>query len=236
MMPPRRWLALTLTLAACAGVTETEGGIGSLTLVLPSPAELEVGQAIVVRAIVQSADGDTLDTPVIWRVLDSTATMDSVTGRLSGVTPGAARVVARALDLYSQTVTFTVVPRVDTVVRVSPAVVTVVATASESPDLSTRLEAGTPRVPVAGRRLVYAVVSPTFSDTAQRSVEFQTGGLMAVPRSSASGTPQPMPRLRRLEGRKAPDSAIVEVTAYRPSGGPAVPGSGVRFIVRFATP
>lgn len=235
-MTPRRWLGPALTLAACAGLTETDGGIGSLTLALPSPAELEVGQQVLIRAVVQSGNGDTLDVPVVWRVLDSTATMDSATGGLTGVAPGAARVVARALDLYSQTVTFTVVPRVDTVVRVSPAVLTVGATASESPDLSARLEAGMPRAPVAGRRLVYTVVSPTFADTAQRTLEFQAGGLVAVPRSSTLGTPQPMPRLRRLEGRKAPDSAIVEVTAYRPAGGPAVPGSGFRFIVRFATP
>lgn len=233
---PRRWPVVALALAACAGLTETDGGIGSVTLALPAPAELEVGQEITLRAVVQQGNGDTLDTPVIWRVLDTTATMDSTTGRLTGRTPGTARVVARALDLYSSTATFTIVPRVDTVVRVSPASLTVGPADSVSPDLSTRLEAGTPRAPVAGRRLVYAVVSPTFADTAQRTVEFQAGGLVTVPRSSGTGTPQPMPRLRRIPGRKAPDSAIVEVAAYRPSGGPAVPGSGLRFIVRFTAP
>lgn len=232
----RRWLALALVLAACAGLTETNGGIGSVALALPSPAELEVGQEITLRAVVQQGNGDTLDTPVIWRVLDTTATLDSVTGRLRGVTPGSARIVARALDLYSSTATFTIVARADTVVRVSPAIVTVGAADSLSPDLSTRLEAGTPRAPVAGRRLVYTVVSPAFADASQRTVEFQAGGGVAVPRSSGTGIPQPMPRLRRIPGRKAPDSAMVEVSAYRPAGGPAVPGSGLRFIVRFTAP
>lgn len=235
-MTPPRWLALALVLAACAGLTETDGGVGSITLALPSPAELEVGQEITLLAVVRRGDGDTLDTPVIWRVLDPTATMDTLTGRLTGVAPGTARVVARALDLYSSTATFTVVPRADTVVRVSPAIMTVGPADSLSPDLSTRVEAGTPRVPVAGRRLVYSLISPTVPDTTQRPVEFQGGGVITVPRSSGAGTPQPMPRLRRIPGRKAPDSAIVAVSAYRPSGGSAVPGSGLRFIIRFTAP
>lgn len=223
-----------LLAAACAGLTETDGGVGSLAIRLPSPAEIEVGQTIPLGAVVQNGDGDTLATPVLWRVLDTTAVIDSITGALTGVRPGTARVVARALDLYSTTVSFTVVARADTLVRVSNATLTVGAADSVSPDLSARLDAGTPRTPVAGRQMVYRVVGPVFADPAQRTVEFQAGGLVAVPRSASTGTPQPMPRLRRMPGRTAPDSAIVEVAAYRPAGGPAVPGSGLRFIVRFA--
>jgi hypothetical protein len=89
---------------------------------------------------------------------------------------------------------------------------------------------------VGSRRVVYQIVAPVFADTAARTVEFRSGGLLASVLTSSQGTPIQSPRLRRLGGRTAPDSAIVAVSVYRPAGGPSVPGSGLRFIVRFANP
>ncbi len=223
-------------LAACADLTETEAGVGSLTLVLPSPTEIEVDQTVQLRAVARSGSGDSLDVPVVWLGLDSTLAVDSTSGRITGRFTGSGRLVARATDLYSSIVTFTVLARADTVIRVSPDTQTVAAADSLSTELSVRLEGGDPAAPVGGRRIVYDIVSPVFADTATRTVEFQSGGLQALPTTSSTGSPLPAPKLRRIAGRVAPDSAIVAVNVYRPSGGGTVPGSGQRFTVRFATP
>lgn len=223
-------------LAACADLTETEAGIGSLTLVLPSPAEIEVDQTVQLQAVVRSGSGDSLDVPVVWLGLDSTLAVDSTSGRITGRFTGSGRLVARASDLYSNIVTFTVLARVDTVIRVSADTQTVAATDSLSKEMTVRLEGGAPAAPVSGRRVVYDIVSPVFADTAARTVEFQSGGLQARPTTAGTGGPLPAPKLRRIAGRAAPDSAIVVVNVYRPSGGGTAPGSGQRFTVRFATP
>lgn len=223
-------------LAACADLTETEAGIGSLTLVLPSPAEIEVDQTVQLQAAVRSGSGDSLDVPVIWLGLDSTLAVDSTSGLITGRFTGSGRLVARATDLYSSIVTFAVLARVDTVIQVSADTQTVAAADSLSKELTVRLEGGAPAAPVGGRRIVYDIVSPVFSDTAARTVEFQSGGLQARPTTTSTGGPLPAPKLRRIAGRVAPDSATVVVNVYRPAGGGTVPGSGQRFTVRFATP
>jgi hypothetical protein len=232
----RTALLAALTVAACADLTETEGGVGSLTLLLPSPAEIEVDQTIELAAVARSGSGDTLDTPVVWHGLDSTLTVDSATGLATGRFTGTGRVVARAIDFYSNVVTFKVLARVDTVVRVSADTQTVAAADSLSRELSVRLDGGVPVAPVSGRRIIYDILAPVFTDTSARTVEFQSGGLRATPQTGTAGTPVPIPKLRRIAGRVAPDSAIVVIRAYRPAGGSAVPGSGQRFIVRFAKP
>ncbi|HEX9165266.1 MAG TPA: hypothetical protein VF862_05115 [Gemmatimonadales bacterium] len=232
----RTALVAAVTLAACADLTESEGGVGSLTVFVPSPAEIEVDQTVQLQAVARSGSGDTLDLPVVWLGLDSTLAVDSTSGRITGRFSGSGRLVARAADFYSDIVTFTVLARVDTVIRVGADTQTVAAADSLSTELTVRLEGGSPAAPVGGRRIVYDIVSPVFADTAARTVEFQSGGLQARPSSASTGSPQPAPVLRRIAGRTAPDSAVVVVNVYRPAGGGAVPGSGQQFIVRFATP
>jgi hypothetical protein len=225
-----------LLVAACADLTETDGGVGSLTMLLPSPAEIEVDQTIQLTAVARSGSGDTLDVPVVWLGLDSTLSVDSTTGLATGRFTGTGRVVARASDFYSNVVTFKILPRVDTVVRVSADTQTVAAADSLSRELSVRLDGGVPVAPVGGRRIIYDIIVPVFTDTAARTVEFQSGGLRSTPSTGTTGTPLPVPKLRRIAGRVAPDSAVVTIRVYRPAGGPAVPGSGQRFLVRFAKP
>ena len=229
-------LIAAITLAACADLTESEGGVGSLTVFVPSPAEIEVDQAVQLQAVARSGSGDTLDIPVVWLGLDSTLAVDSTSGLITGRFTGSGRLVARAADFYSEIVTFTVLARVDTVIQVGADTQTVAAADSLSTELTVRLEGGSPAAPVSGRRIVYDIVAPVFADTAARTVEFQSGGLQARPSSTTTGSPQPAPVLRRIAGRTAPDSAVVVVNVYRPAGGGAVPGSGQQFIVRFATP
>lgn len=235
-MSSRAPLLALAALLGCADLTESEGGVGTLVVAVPSPAQLEVSQTLQLQAVALSGSGDTLAIPIVWRGLDTTLTVDSATGWITGVSPGSGRVVARAADQYSSIITFAVLPRADTVILAGPDTLTVAGSDSVSGPLEARVEGGDPPVPLAGRRFIYQIVSPVFADTAARTVEFETGGLLATPLSTADGAPVLPPRLRRIEGRPAPDSALVTVTVYRPAGGPPVPGSGQQYTVWFLTP
>jgi hypothetical protein len=223
-------------LAACSSLTETAGGVGGLTVLAPSPAELEAGQTIQLQAVAVNGNQDTVDIPIIWLALDTTIAVDSLTGMVTGRTAGqTGRVIARAADLYSAEVKFSILRRVDTLVRVSADTQSVVPPATFSGSLVVRLSGGDPLTPVAGRRVIFSIVSPEFATAADRTVEFPGGLLRVSSLTGATGEP-PGVRVQERTGTTPPDSVIVEASAYRPAGGPAVPGSGARFIIRFRTP
>lgn len=221
------------TLATCSDFTTTDGGIASIEVFAPSPAEVEVGVAVQLRAVARNTEGDSLDIPIYWRSLDTTIAVDSTLGQVSGLTAGqTGRVVARAEDLYSSPVTFTVLSPADTVVRVTDSAVTVAAAETASPELVVRLDGGDPAQPVPGWRVTYDVIAPVFATLDDRTVEFPGGLLAIAPRSSAAGTPEPAVTLQRRIGQTQPDTALVRVTVYRPDG-TAVAGSGLLFYVLF---
>ena len=231
-------LAILLTgMLGCSGLTATGEGVATILLEIPAPAEVEVNQTITLRAAALGSDGDTLNIPVFWIALDTTIVVDTVTGALTGrnaKTTGA--IVARAGGLYSSRITFAVLARADTLVRLGPALSTVPAGESLSQDLQARLDQfGPPSSPVQGRRLVYQLVEPVFGTSDERTVEFTGGGLTQSATTSVFGTPPVPIRVRPVAGRPRPDSAIVTVSAWRPGGAP-IPGSGHRFIIRFALP
>lgn len=234
--PAAALLLSVLVGLACSSLTETPGGIGSLAILVPSPAEVEVAQALQLRAVALNGSGDTVAAPVYWRALDTTIIVDSTTGVMIGRTANAdGRVVARAEDLFSSTVTFRVIPKADTLIRVSADTQTVAASGTLSTELVVRVEGGSPPAPVSGRRVIYEVTSPVFATSADRTVEFENSALLINPTTNSSGNPFPAPKLRKRTGTTPPDSAVVTVSVYRPSG-PAIPGSGLTFVVRFARP
>jgi len=221
-------------LAACSNLATTDGGVSSVEILIPSPAEVEAGGSIQLVGVARGPDGEPLDVPLYWRALDTTIAVDSLSGRLSGLVGGkTGRVVARAVDLYSAIVTFTVLFPADTLIRVGDSVLTVAAGTTASPPLSVRVEGGQPPAPVDRRRVTFEVIAPVFADPADRTVEF-AGGLLATSIATTStGVPSPQATLNRREGFAAPDTAVVRVSVYRPGGG-IVPGSGQLFLVLFA--
>ena len=220
-------------LAACSDFTTTDGGIARLDVYAPIPAEVEVGQTIQLRAVARDENGDSLDIPVFWRALDTTIAVDSTLGRITGLTAGlSGRVVARAVDLYSNVISFDVLRLADTLIRASDSAVTVASSDSASPELVVRVEGGEPPAPIQGRRLTYQVIAPVFASPDDRTVEFSGGTLAISPRSSALGTPDQPVTLRRRSDRQQPDTAVVQVSVYRPDG-TVLPGSGLRFYVLF---
>jgi len=226
------WLAVALY-AACGNITATEEGVVSLVLFVPQPAEVEVGQALALRAAALDGDGDTLDVPIIWRALDTTLVVDSTSGVLTGRTLGeTGRVIARVGELFSPAVTFNVVAPADTLIRIAAETLFVAPEENLSGELTVELRGGEPLEPVAGRKVVFQVVEPVFPDPEDRTVELSGGVLLAAPRTTATGSP-PGLRLQRRDGFASPAEAIVEVSVYRP-GGEALPGSGLRFVIVFA--
>lgn len=232
-MTPRAAGCLAL-LAACSNLATTDGGVSSVEILVPSPAEVEAGGSIQLVGVARGPDGEPLDVPVYWRALDTTIAVDSISGELSGLLAGkTGRVVARAIDLYSAIATFTVLFPADTLVLVGDSVLTVAAGTTASPPLTVRVDAGDPPAPVDRRRVTFEVISPVFADPDDRTVEFTGGRLaMSVP-TATTGTPSPPVTLNRRQGQTAPDTAVVRVTVYRPGGG-TVPGSGQHFLVLFA--
>jgi hypothetical protein len=85
---------------------------------------------------------------------------------------------------------------------------------------------------VAGTQILYSITSPTFADPATRTVEFPGGTLVLVAPTGADGGPTSPVLVQRVLGQTSPDSAVVSVQAFRPSGEP-VPGSGQTLVVRF---
>ena len=80
--------------------------------------------------------------------------------------------------------------------------------------------------------MIYTITSPVFPNVASRTVEFPNGWLADTIVTTATGQPATPPIIQRVVGQTSPDSAVVVVSAARPSGRP-VPGPGSGFIVRF---
>ncbi len=227
---------ILLGLAACSDITATSDGVATLLIEIPSPAQVEVGETIGLVATPLDANGEVVAAPVYWIALDSTVAVDSAAGLLTGLIPkSTGRVVARTGDLYSSPLSFSVLERADTLIRIAPSQDTVEAGESESGVLEVRLDGGEPPAPLSGRVIVYQVVDPVFGVAESRTVELTGGGLVQGTKTTASGSTSPGIRLHRRSGYQAPDSAVVTASAWRP-GGESIPGSGVRFTVRFVNP
>jgi len=111
---------------------------------------------------------------------------------------------------------------------------TVTAEDNSSQPLLVVLESDNPAGPTAGHRVTFTIVQPTFADTTGVQ-NVQLGVLPARPLTQTVTTNaegQPGVIVSRIVGRAAPDSVLVEVTAFQSSGNP-VPGSGQRFLVLF---
>jgi len=226
-----RWVVrfAFIGILGCSDLTEGPGGVVGLEITTPASDTLEVGEALQLSARALDKDGNTVSVPISWRAADVTLMVDGGTGLVSGVSPGPGRVQAFVGTLSSPLVSFTVIARADTLILVGDSVVTVAPTATASTPLVTRLESLSPAGPLASRPVVYAVTSPP--DVGPHSVELSGGVLVDTLLTGVDGTVQTAV-LSRVAGVPSPDTAIVEMRAFRTRGAP-VPGSGQRFIVLF---
>jgi hypothetical protein len=227
-------LLLAAALLGCSGLDEGEAGVVGLEVRVPGPDTVEVGESIQLSARPLNKDGDSVGTPVTWVSVDAAATIDAVTGVLTGVSAGSARVQASVGALGSELITFAVIDPADTLVLTTDSIVTLPVGTVTSTPLTVGLDhidaAGL--VPLAGRGVIYALTSP---DPAAGTPTILLQGNVVADTVTTGSDGVASTTLVVVTGSTPPDSALVTVRAERTRGA-AVPGSGQRFIIRFTGP
>jgi hypothetical protein len=222
-------------LVACSDVFDATNEVVQIQVLASIVTILDVTDTSRVFAQALDKDGEVVSAAAIaWLALDTTAQVDS-TGLVTADAPGQARIQAQTGTLLSNILNFTVVPRPDTVVIVGEDTLRVLVGEGSSAALVVRLdtyEQGD-TLPANGGRIEYKVVEP--DSTQPRSVEFTGQVTIDTITTGAGGTSTVPILLNRVAGALSPDSAIVELTAFRFQVD-TVPGSGQRFIVRFDNP
>jgi hypothetical protein len=219
------WLPL-LMVPACSDLTEGAGGVIALQVTDPPADEIEVGQSMTLTAVGLDKDGNPIPAAVTWRAPDPTLIVVPTTGVITGVAPGIGRVQAFADQLGSNVLQFTVLSRADTLI-VTDSVFTV-APGLNSPPLVAQLQTFTPPGQgVAGRPVVYTITSPP--DVPPQTVELP-GAVRTLTVNTGTDGAVSSVTLNRVLTVAQPDTAIVDVRAFRPDGS-LVPGSGQRFII-----
>lgn len=227
-----RWRhALVLGLMfGCSNLDEGEAGVVALEVSAPASGVLEVGESLQLTARALDRDGNTVDATITWRGVDTTAAIDPATGIVTALFPGTARVQATVGSLASGLISLTVLAPADTLIIAGDSVLTVLTDVPASAAMLLRLESLHPAGPVAARPVIYTITSPDLTGLSH-TVEF-AGGLLVDTVSTGTDGQVSTVTLNRVTGATAPDSAIVQVSAFRTRGA-AVPGSGQRFIVHF---
>jgi hypothetical protein len=227
----RRWGVrfILVGLLGCSGLTEGADGVVELRIVTPTSTSIEIGQTVALNVQALDKDGNPVNTPVTWQAPDPTLTVDANTGVVTGVSAGTGRVQASSGSLSSAVLTFNVVAAADTLVIPGDSVFTVPAGVTNTAPLVVQLRTFTPNAGLPSRPVIYTVTSPP--DAGPHTVELPGGVLADTVLTGTDGAVSSV-TLIRVNGTTQPDTAIVEVRAFRANGA-AVPGSGQRFIVLF---
>lgn len=229
----RAWPALLLVAAACSAFANNDDGLVSLDVRLPTNLYLELGLPIQLEAVARNADGAVVDVPIQWLTADTTVTLDQ-TGLITPLqATGTAHVQVGVIGkdtLLSgpDDLVFSLTEPADSLRLAGPDSVDVAAGAQTSPPLEVALVAA--GAGVSGRPIGFAIVEPIQGD--RPDVVLRTLKVRDSVLSASSGAPQSPMTVRAASGRTPPDRVVVEVTAYR-ANGEAIPGSGVRFVIRF---
>jgi hypothetical protein len=240
----KRWgWAVLIALAGCGSLSNNEDGISTLELIQPPNSFLELDQSVQLRAVGRNTDGDSVGITIRWRTPDTAAvTLDSLTGLVTArLASGTARFQAAVIGSDANTpmvsdlgaITLTLTPVADTLQLFGDDSLEVAADDSVSAPLDARLLGG--GNPVTGRPLRFHIVEPAFAATDSPTVRLSSGTITDSTMSSFTGGPNIPVLVRRVATRPTPDRVVVEATARRASGD-LIPGSGLRFVIRFANP
>jgi Big-like domain-containing protein len=213
----------------CSNLDEGEAGVVALEVSAPASSVLEVGESLQLTARALDRDGSTVNTAITWRGVDTTASIDPATGIVTALFPGSARVQATVGSLASGLITLTVLAAADTMIIAGDSVLTVLTDVPASAAMLVRLESFNPAGPLATRPVIYTITSPNLTGL-PHTVELPGAVLVDTVLTGSDGVSSTT--LNRVTAVAPPDSAIVEVSAFRTSG-TVVPGSGQRFIVHF---
>lgn len=240
-------MPVVLVLAACTAITGDFSPVVSIAYTGPSSPELDEGDTLTLTAVALDASGDSLDVPVIWKVvtLDPQTvpfTIDSLAGLITGLFGGSAQVRGSADGLYTAPLTVTVLGVADSIAVIEPSVVTVDTGVTVSAPLAVTiydLPPGGDPTPVGSRPIRFSVVQPApGTPEASQLAIGPSGGepgedsLTVVLTSSGSGVAAVT---ARRVGLVQPDTAIIEAIPLSTLGD-ALPVTPARFIVLFAAP
>ncbi|HET9603155.1 MAG TPA: hypothetical protein VFO96_02615 [Gemmatimonadales bacterium] len=233
----RAWMLGTCLLAACSNLTADNGGVVSLEVQRPEPPTVEVGDTIQLSAVALDRNGEPVDANIVWRTSDTTLSVDSTTGLVTGLVANqTGRVQASETSLSSQPISLSVVAAADTLAVPADTLIVAAGVAASPAMAATILSrsdtAASGFVPAAGTRIVFAITEPAFADPAARTVELPGGVLVDTIPSDASGQALPDATVNRVAGTTAPDTVRVTVAALHRSG-KSVAGSGQVIIVVF---
>jgi hypothetical protein len=214
----------------CSNLDEGQAGVVALEVSAPSTDTLEVGESVQLAARALDRDGNPVDAAITWRGIDTTASIDPASGIVTALFPGTARVQATVGSLSSGLIALTILAPADTLIIAGDSVLTVLTDVPASAPMVVRLESFNPAGPLADRPVIYTITSPDLTGL-PHTVELPGAVLVDTVPTGSDGQVTTM-TLNRVTGVAAPDSAIVEVSAFRTRGA-VVPGSGQRFIVHF---
>lgn len=233
MKIPRGLLAVAVLLA-CTDLIDASNQVVQVRVLASIVTILDVSDTSRVFAQALNKNGEVVPAPIEWLALDTTAGVDS-SGLVRADFPGQARIQAQTGTLLSNILNFTIVPRPDTVVIVGEDTLRVLVGEGSSAPLEVRLDTHEmgDTLPANGGRIEYRIVEP--DSTQPRSVEFTGQVTIDTVTTGLDGTSTVPVLLNRVAGVTSPDSAIVEITAFR-FRVDTVPGSGQRFIIRFDNP
>ena len=168
-------------------------------------------------------------------VLDTTfLAVDSADQAVVGLSPGTgARIVAMSGSLRSDPLAIQVLASADSVAAVGATVDTLAESDSASAPLAVTVldlhsVPGT-RTPLVARAVTYAIVLPVFASPGSATAVLGNDSLVATATTASNGVAAVTVKRK---GAVQPDSVVVEATARRASGA-VIPGSPVRFVVRF---
>lgn len=198
----------------------------------PTPPPVEIGDTLQLTARAFNQSGDSVATTFQWSTPDTAFLfVDPTTGKVTGKKlSGVARVQVRAGSLLSDLVTFAVVPAAESLLIIGSDSLRVAIADTASSPLITQLDTLNPDGPLANRAVVYQLLS--VFGVAGDTVTLNGGVLSRSVITGANGQPVTTVYVRPIPGLARPDSVLVAVNAYRPSGA-TIPGSGQQFIVRF---
>jgi hypothetical protein len=141
-----------------------------------------------------------------------------------------ARVQVTSGSLTSDFVNFAVVPAAESLQIIPPDSARVLVTDTASVPLVAELDTVNPLGPLQGRQIIYQLT--TIFGQPGDTASLGGGGMTRAVATNSLGQPTTPVYVRAIPALSRPDSVLVEITAFRPSGA-AIPGSGQVFIVRF---
>jgi hypothetical protein len=203
-----------------------------------APASPSVEESDTLPLVVRVLDraGDSVPGAVVTLIVLDTAALrvDSAgVGVIGRVPATAARVVASSGNLRSDPLSIRVLAAADSIGATGSVTLTVAAADSQSGPLATAVLdlTTTPgqAAPLSGRPVRYSIVFPAFADLASATAVLGNDSLAATVLTATGGTTSVVVKRR---GAAQPDSAVVLASAVRGTGA-TVPGSPVRFVVRF---